>query len=316
MISLFNKFLGSLDFNILMYMPSYKGNTFHYTALQNIESILLNQQEKMILWASQFDCLNDMSEGTVVEKCYQQVCKELKDEGYISDGPKGLYSLLSDVKPSRNKLFLINENGTVKPHRGEYTTYILSFSKSSDLLPMWNYYSKGAMFEGISLGIDSKTAVSSIRNKFSNGGIETFVSPVIYNEMEQKEIIRTFLLEIIRKFHEGYEACARAIVSMKLTSWKMLFKQECFSHEQEVRLIVDVAEKYRDVLPVKYRTSSGYIVPYIELGLDKKALKSVTLGPFRGNNLQMDIQKRTLNKMLASHNYDAEIEVSDIPVRY
>ena len=103
---------------------------------------------------------------------------------------------------------------------------------------------------------------------------------------------------------------------MKLTSWKMLFKQECFSHEQEVRIIVKIVDKYKDIWPIKYRTNVGYIIPYIELPIDKYALKSVTLGPFRGSESQRRLQTEILEKMLASKQYDAKISISKVPVRY
>lgn len=292
---------------------NYTGEIFHYTALRNVESILLNPQDKIILWASQFDCLNDISEGTVVEQRYNEVCKCLNSEGQISDQ---LFDLLSNIKPSRNETFLIETNGKIKPYRGEYTTYIASFSKNNDLLPMWNYYSKGDLFEGINLGMDSGGIVSSFPTFFADGKINLCISSVVYNKIEQEQIIKKFLLEIANKYEKRYDSSVRAVVSMKLTSWKMLFKQECFSHEQEVRIIVKVADKYKGIWPIKYRTNAGYIIPYIELPIDKHALKSVTLGPFHGSESQRRLQTGILEKMLVSKQYDAKVNMSNVPVRY
>ena len=81
-------------------------------------------------------------------------------------------------------------------------------------------------------------------------------------------------------------------------------------------MIVDMADKYRDDFSIKYRTNAGYFIPYIELLIDKKALKSVTLGPFRGTESQLDLQKKTLSQMLASHQYEININVSKVPIRY
>lgn len=302
-----------LSINAIPNNNNYTGEIFHYTALKNIEPILLNSQNKIVLWASQFDCLNDISEGTIVEQCYYQVCKDLKADGQISEE---LYSLLSGIKPSRNETFLIVENGKSKPYRGEYTAYITSFSKNNDILPMWNYYSKGDMFEGINLGMDAETISLNFPQFFADGKVRVFINSVVYSPKEQKQIIKKFLLEIIRNYEKRFDSSVRATISMKLTSWKMLFKQECFSHEQEVRIIVNIANKYRDILPVKYRTNSGYIIPYVELKIDKSALKSVTFGPFRGTESQRSLQERTLSEMLISNQYRADIGKSTVPIRY
>lgn len=310
---LLDDFVMGLSMNAIPGNINYTGEIFHYTALRSIESILLNPQDKIILWASQFDCLNDMSEGTVVEQRYNEVCKCLKSEGQISDQ---LFDLLSNIKPSRNETFLIDINGKIKPYRGEYTTYIASFSKNNDLLPMWNYYSKGDLFEGINLGMDAGGIISSFPTFFADGKINVCISSVVYNKIEQEQIIKKFLLEIVDKYEKRFDSSVRAVVSMKLTSWKMLFKQECFSHEQEVRIIVKVVDKYKDVWPIKYRTNAGYIIPYIELPIDKYALKSVTLGPFHGSESQRRLQMGILEKMLASKQYDAKISISKVPVRY
>lgn len=79
---------------------------------------------------------------------------------------------------------------------------------------------------------------------------------------------------------------------------------------------MNIANKYRDILPVKYRTNSGYIIPYIELTIDKSALKSVTFGPFRGTEYQRSLQERTLSEMLISNQYKADIGKSTVPIRY
>lgn len=73
MVSLLYEFLMKLSVNAIPDNSNYIGEIFHYTALKNIEPILLSSQNQIVLWASQFDCLNDISEGTIVEQCYRQV---------------------------------------------------------------------------------------------------------------------------------------------------------------------------------------------------------------------------------------------------
>lgn len=308
---LIDEFIKALSVKCLPLNSNYNREIFHYTSLRNMPSILLDKPDKISLWASQFDCLNDMSEGTVVDECYQSVCARLHKKSILSEE---LYSLFSTVKPSRNETFTITENGKSKIYRGEYTTYIASFSKSNDLLPMWNYYSKGDMFEGINLGITVTDSI--LTSLLADGKGSISICPVVYSEREQEQIIQDFLLELAKKYSSKYKDIIRSLISMKLTSLKMIFKKECFEHEQEVRIIVNIPNKYSNVLPVKYRTTAGYIVPYIELEIDKQALTSVTLGPFRGTDLQKKKQMEILHKMLVSNGYKVLESSTNIPVRY
>ena len=124
------------------------------------------------------------------------------------------------------------------------------------------------------------------------------------------------ILELAGKHEKSYEPCIRAIVSMRLMALKMTFKLEHFQHEQEVRIIVKVARKYRNEIPVKYRTYGGLLIPYIELQIPKSAVKFVTLGPIQGDTVQKELQTNVLSEMMSEFGYAANSLCSQIPVRY
>lgn len=311
--SLLDEFTLSLNVNAIPSIHSYSKEIFHYTALKNIESILCNSPQKIILWASQYDCLNDISEGTVVEECYKRVCLKLKNDHFISNE---MYNLLARIRPSRNDTFIINLDGKLKIERCESISYITSFCKSPDALPLWNYYSKGDLFEGINFGLNPEDISVSLKNSFPHGKILLSLFPVIYKTTEQEAMIKNFLLEINQKYKKGYESSVRAIVSIVLSALKFQFKQEYFEHEQEVRLVVKISEKYKDTLTTKYRTTAGYIIPYVELEINKSALQSVTFGPFHGTFHQRKLQDAVMGNLLISNGYSASISHSKVPVRY
>ena len=48
-----------------------------------------------------------------------------------------------------------------------------------------------------------------------------------------------------------------------VTDWSLIFKKECFEHEKEVRLIVDIAKN--TPIEIKYRNNYGYVIPFIEM---------------------------------------------------
>lgn len=313
--SLLDGFTGNLSMNAIPNNQTYSGTIFHYTALKNINSILFNDDNKVVLWASRFDCLNDISEGKVIEKMYSHTCEKLLAEKLI---PDETYKLFSSVTPSRNEIFIIPQGtGKIKPERLECDIYIISFSKSYDLLSMWNYYSKGNMYEGMNIGFSSEILKESIPENLPSGKIKCEVCSVIYDQSEQEKIIRDFLMEINQKKHLAEcESSIRATISMKLTSWKMLFKDSHFKHEEEVRVILKIPKKYKSEFNIKYRNYAGLIIPYIPIKVKNTAVSQVTLGPIVGDEAQKQLQKNILHEMLITNNYQVNEELSSIPVRY
>lgn len=313
--SFLDEFTGNLSINAIPNNQTYSGTVFHYTSLKNINSILFNDDNNVVLWASRCDCLNDISEGKVLEKTYSQTCKNLLDEKLISDET---YKLFSTVTPSRNESFLIPQStGKMKPERLECDIYIISFSKSYDLLSMWNYYSKGNMYEGMNIGFSSETLKRSIPENLPDGKIKCEVCSVIYEQTEQEKAIRDFLMEINQKKHLAEsKSSIRATISMKLTSWKMLFKNSHFKHEEEVRVILKIPKKYKSEFNIQYRNYAGLIIPFIPIKVDNAAVSQVTLGPIVGDEAQKQQQKNILHEMLVAGNYQVDEKVSSIPVRY
>lgn len=292
----------------------YSGEIYHYTSLNNLGSILQNKNDAFVLWASRYDCLNDRSEGTVAENLYYDECETLKNEGQISEE---LYRVLSEIKTTDRCTFMIYQEEKETPIRDEYDTYVLSFSKGNDLLAMWNYYSKGSMYEAFNIGLSSNEVIEYLKSTFVDGKVLINIYSVVYDEDIQRQQIRDLIFRLKGKYESNNRFFIKTIAMMQLESFKMLYKSEHFQHEQEVRIIIKIAKQYKDEFPVKYRNASGYIVPYIELPIDKKALKHMTLGPLQGDDLQKEQQKQVAEEMLSAYQYNnAEVRYSDIPVRY
>lgn len=310
--SLLDEFIGRLNIDKISYMPTYNDVLYHYTSLGNINSILLNGKGKIVLWASRYDCLNDASEGKVISDAYQKTCEKLKIENKID---QNLYQVIVGVKPNRTSLFL--DEAKNRPVRCEVDTYITSFSTTHDLLSMWNYYSKGNMYDGINLGFDSNTLKRSFVNDVPSNGMYIQICPVIYDEEKQIKLIEDFLLELKDKYKNSQDdQYLRYVIAYKLSEWKMLFKSSHFEHEKEVRIIIRIGKKFPDAMSVKYRNNLGYIIPYIELEINKNSLTQVTFGPLLGDENQKTVQKEIMKDMLNKNNYDVNIEFSNIPIRY
>ena len=178
--------LSKLDqFQILLamdasYMPSeYGRDIYHYTSPIGFMSILFGNPNNAMLWASRYDCLNDMSEGSVVEEILHEVCDDMLSQGEFT---KELHQLFSAVKPARTILLPHYEGDALRITRPECDRYVCSFSKNDDSLAMWNYYSKGSKYEGFSIGFFPSGIETSLKS-FLHGKEAAFhIYPVIYDK--------------------------------------------------------------------------------------------------------------------------------------
>lgn len=307
-----DEFIKRLNINTLTSNPTYNGSLYHYTALNNLNSILMNKCNRLVLWASRYDCLNDVSEGQVINNVYTKACEKLKNENTIT---KELYETISTIKPNRTSLFIDVENSRFI--RCEVDTYITSFSRESDLLTMWNYYSKGNVYDGINIGLDNNAVKRSLINNSPLSGVDLQICPVIYDEDEQIKLIEDLILILKDKYVGGKDdQYLRYVIAYKLTEWKMLFKSKHFEHEKEVRIITRVGKKFNKEITVNYRNSFGYVIPYIELEFDKDSLTQVTLGPLIGDENRKTTQNDVMKELLISNGYNANVIFSEIPVRY
>lgn len=304
------RLLLSLDANYMP--PEYGREIFHYTSPSGFLSILFGNQDNAILWASRFDCLNDMSEGAVAESVFHEVWDDLLSEGEISEE---LHSIFATVRPARTILLPHYEGDSVRVTRPECDRYICSFSKNSDSLALWNYYSKGSKYEGFNIGFFPSGVEHSL-NEFLRDKEATFhIYPVVYDKGEQKRLVRRLLVKLIENYEKDQESLIRYYISNYLLDWSLVFKSEYFSHEEEVRIIVDVAKREKRI-PVEYRITSGYIVPYIKLPLEKTDVSYAMFGPLQCGQEQKQHQLNVMEEMMEARGYSVLVEASKVPVRY
>lgn len=315
-VSLLDEFNENLSMNAMPNNQMFSGTIFHYTSLENIASILFNDDNTVILWASRFDCLNDVSEGEIIGRIYQSACKNLLDKNLITNHT---YNLFSTITPSCNESFLVpnNTTGKGKHERLEHDIYIVSFSKSYDSLSMWNYYSKGKIYEGINIGFSSDKLKDSILKHLPEGKAKCEICSVVYGQDEQEKMIEDFLLEINENIaYAKDESSIRATISLKIASWKMLFKDSHFKHEEEIRVILKIPKKYKNEFNIKYRNYAGLIIPYIPIKANNLTVSQVTIGPIIGDEIHKQLQKNILHEMLVDNNYSIREELSSVPIRY
>lgn len=290
-------------------------NIYHYTSESGFNSILFNSNdsENITLWASRYDCLNDKSEGEIILEIYKETCKELLSDGKID---KTFYDIIVDLKPSDEVLFSFKPQQAKKSAMKKCERYIISFSTEEDSLPMWNYYSKGNYYEGFNIGFYSNEIIDMLQDVFADKFVNVWLGPVVYDKDKQKKVISDIILNLYNSDYANNEKFLIGFISQRLFDLNLVFKNEKYKHENEVRIVIDVAENENDI-NVKYRTYKGYTIPYIEIKISKEKVISVTLGPLPLRNTEIKKQKQIVKERLKRNGYNnALVNSSEIPVRF
>ena len=309
----FDEFEFSVGLNTEYLPQEYTGEIYHYTSAVGFDSILFKDPCDTVLWASRYDCLNDATEGKVAEEVLQEVSLALRKRNEISEE---LYQLFSSVKTARTILLHHEVDGELIFSDVECNRFICSFSKNSDSLSMWNYYTKGDKYEGFNVGFYSNDIKEALRCYFNGAEAVFHIYPVIYDPNEQRQLIEEFLLELKVYHNKENEPRISTIISERLVDWGLIFKKDCFKHEEEVRIVVDVAKRETSI-PRQYRFHAGYTIPYIELKVEKAILSFVCYGPLHKNSEQKNSQTEIMEEMLALKGYhNAYVTCSKIPIRY
>lgn len=309
----------SFDFGLF---ESKIARLFHYTSPEGLIGILA--QDRMLLRFSRFDCVNDKTEGCLVYDLFNEVLNELRNDRLVTDQldkvvlkveqlSKGIFSCCTSKD---NDLIENSVKNNFKWHFLEYNTYLCCFSEDQDSLPMWNYYTKGVNSRGYSIGF-SKGLLS--RTKGISDLFEMNIKKIVYSRTEQIDLIRKLILGVQNNLADLDEFFAVNLINSLLSEWRFLFKQECFSHEKEVRAILkipielpqdaDGARKFE----LYFRSNYGYVVPYVELEFPKNSVKSICMGP------QLDYASARIgvNALLVNRSYNGvKIIGSEIPTRF
>ena len=274
---LFDDFIGK-------YFPCYTDdNIYHYTSLSALINILSNQK----FWLTNIEYLNDRDDGKVL-------LRELKSINIPSFSQFGYLSLEEDLIKN---------------------TFILSFSKRHDNLPLWDYYSKK---DGLCIQLDTKIFLSQLKeyreklsdtSKEQKGKKKDTVNPLAkYEELDtphlaethyfSPEKIKTEILPEVKQILDvesifrnvEFDNKANSFVKVILpvisellprifTPFTLtnLIKNKEFLYEEEVRLVIT-----NPYAKVKFREIRGEIKPFISVKLsenEKLPIRKIWISP-------------------------------------
>ena len=295
-----NQFSEEKYLNIFVLSPNsevvYDGIVYHYTSSAVLPNIL---KDKICIRFTDYRFLNDMSEGSDIPALFKDICNDLYETKIISE------ELFNEIK-KQNDIFDNSEN----------SLYVACFSMNGDSLPMWNYYLKDNKYNGYSIGFDFK------KMQYADG---LDCIKVLYSFKEVKSIISSGIRSIIHEnslFEQNdLENKSKYLIRL-LKKSLLIYKKECFSHEKEVRLILDldfVTDNEHDFIcdkQIKHFEKNGILIPYCDVIWNNKDIfKEICYAPTM-NPEQTELGIRSLLKSFGYDKNEYKLFKSKIPVRY
>ena len=284
---------------------------FHYTSPMGLNGIISNHSIRF----TDRNYLNDYTEGRyVMYVCLHSRCASLLPKEYrkyFTDKCKDAYN---------------------NPNFKKGLVYQCSFSLSGDNLAMWNYYTKGEGIKGYNLCFSAQELATTLKpdNTDARRKISIKNGKVIYSVKKQKEIIKAIVLQFSKAITEEDADGINAHLAVDLLIEKLLqvgtfFKDPCFRHEKEYRLVfrpfVAWDDNVKDFtfynLGKKAATyeKNGLLIPYVDIKFSKETLKQITASP----TLNFIEVEANLKNALQIYGYDKNSVTlcpSSIPVRY
>lgn len=297
--------------NIGEHIDTAEYQIFHYTSPTGLNGIIPNHSIRF----TDRNYLNDYTEGRyVMYLCLHSRCASLLPKEYR--------------KIFRDKC----EKAYKNPNIRKGLVYQCSFSLSGDNLALWNYYTKEEGIKGYNLCFSAQELTATLNADNTSAHRKTLIKngKVIYSVKKQKEIINKIVLQFANAIAEEDADAASAQLAIELLVEKLLqvgtfFKDPCFKHEKEYRLVVrPFAEWKSETNEIYFRNlgktaatyeKNGLLIPYVDIKFSKGALKRITASP----TLNFTEVEANLKNALQIYGYDKDaidLYPSSIPVRY
>jgi len=323
-----------------------KGNIYHYTDIKSLENIIKSNT----LWVTKSDFLNDRTEFVYAISLIKEISNR-RNYKYLSQ--EKLKTIMKVLKSFIERSFIFSsslnkDSVNLWGNYSKFDGYNIDFNLEKISKRMWD---EKVFVIGNKKDKNSQTIKYMITRKDQYKTVIMLPGKVIYEKKEQENILVDILDFIENTYNEYYDYLGKCVNIDKteknykkleytfysiistainvLSTHVQLFKNPIFFQDEEYRIIFNVNSKL-DV--IKYRTSNGAFIPYIEvrfeseLEKDEKGLPidGITIGP--KNNI--DIARNGLKLFLDSQGYNTTfddsnkkqgkiyIKKSKVPLRY
>ena len=277
----------------------------HYTSPEGLKEILASKE----LWFSNAKFLNDKSETNYIYSILP-----ITPDPYDLLLDENFFKYVRMIADSFSKNETCDfDDACINPT----DFYVASFSKESDNLELWNYYTKTSDSVGYNIQFCQPAFEEAEKSKYYK-----FISgSVIYDFKTQQKLIRDILNEYNILYKEHKEEIENGIIC-KLNFLKqlieilelhnMFFKHKAFENEKEFRCVIYYVKDYSKT-SLDFRIVNGIILPYLKINFDKTLLTAITISPAN----DQELLKESLEFYIRQKDYhNIHIYNSKIPKRY
>lgn len=289
---------------------------FHYTSTEGLLGILGGE-----FWITESQFLNDVTEFHVAT----DVLMEVLERNIKNTDTKEILKIATYNQIKR--LMKIDERFYVMPevyaHNGYY---VISFCLDKDSILMWSEYSD---FCGYCIEFDFDKLIASF-----SGSSDIKHGKVIYDHKDQVTILEKKIENIVFQSRNLYGninswddfdkintrqiRCLSKALALDIPIYNMFFKKECFSGENEYRIVFEcnhneISRTCCERETQYFRIKDNVFIPFIKKKLSSlDSVKSILIGPKN----KSDIVEKGIKHFLCYHKIKAQIEKSEMPLRY
>ncbi len=312
---------------------------YHYTTTIGLKGIIESQQ----IHATSITYLNDSEEHSGffdrrLPKLIDQPVKEAIHEAMQSPSRRSVINEAGGTESAEAKL----HEGFLKAVRETTLTlndpYVASFSAppkddvDDGLLSQWRAYGSDGGYAIVfeSAGLDNllRTEVSMFLHELVTWGDVDYYDQGIIGQARHPETRKN--MELVRLATKNYFLSGKQVdleqILVPLTQLSVLHKHRGFREEEEIRIVSLRAKpevehlirkegESRPLRPIRFRSKSGMLIPYIELfGKElgeefQLPIKRVIVGP----HADRDKRRISVENLLRQNGVNAEVTVSSIP---
>lgn len=232
---------------------SFSNLMSHYTSLEGFKAIIQSGK----LWATNVAFLNDAKEYFHAYEIFNSQFKKFEKEVKpISSDDRYFFSALRQCMDDMDSI-------------GSEHHYVIAFSENHDQLSQWRAYG--------SIGI-------LFNKKIFEAGLSEMatVSTCKYETKSLEEILHIRIGDIYADYQKALkvgdrEAIYSLAVDLQIYLYDIapFYKDRGFHEECEIRLSIAATDDHE----IKFRVADSYLIPYIELRYDPRAIDSIIIGP-------------------------------------
>ncbi|MBQ9204053.1 MAG: DUF2971 domain-containing protein [Prevotella sp.] len=290
---------------------------YHYTSIDSFVGMVesarkSNGNDHLVFWASSIFAMNDPMEFKYGIDLIKKLVEKYEEEKQIANKYKLSTSFEDElaINPNFSNENYLLDRYFVNPPK---TPFVISFSRNDDDLAMWDLY--GNKGKGLCLHFDEDIPPFTENDPIIS---QKLIDVDYSGDIEKNETLYSIFeneykksLDLLKQETSEAEIAVKRCLFLAIIYHFLcpFIKHHKYKNEKEVR----ISGLPNSMEYIKYRTRNANIIPYVEMRIDKKHLKGITIGPC----CDFESLKRGINNLLYSIGLNADpLMKEDLPITH